>query len=160
MQLINIIHIAFSHLNLKKQSYLFRKGKPDDKGRNWLTLSYSACERQCSWEHLWRNFFRVLPTQSLTTSCQIWDFLPPCWGCLLTLWLEICAPNDKFGFSGDNCLNFLQYFACTILNDFFPPNKYWRKIHLPLLFKTLWLRTNSCYSILFSNLGTGHWPRG
>ena len=23
--------------------------------------------------------------------------------CLLTLYLEICEPNDKFGFSRDNC---------------------------------------------------------
>ena len=40
----------------------------------------------------------------LSTSCQIWDFLPSSWGCLLTLWLEICVPNYKF--------------ASTVLNDF------------------------------------------
>ena len=39
-----------------------------------------------------------------STCYQIWDFLPSCWGCLLTLWLKICVPNDRFGFSGDDCL--------------------------------------------------------
>ena len=39
----------------------------------------------------------------LSTFCQIWDFLPSCWSCQLTLWLEICVPIDKFGFSGNNC---------------------------------------------------------
>ena len=37
------------------------------------------------------------------TSSQIWDFLPSCWGCLQTLWLKICVPNDKFGFSENYC---------------------------------------------------------
>ena len=31
-----------------------------------------------------------------STSCQIWDFLPSCWGCLLTLWLEIPARSGIF----------------------------------------------------------------
>ena len=36
-------------------------------------------------------------------SCsQTWDFLLSCWGCFLTLWLEIDLANDKFDFSGDN----------------------------------------------------------
>ena len=38
-----------------------------------------------------------------STSCQTWDFLSSDWGFLLILWLEICVPNDKFGFSGDHC---------------------------------------------------------
>ena len=37
------------------------------------------------------------------TSRQIWDFLPSYWISFLILWLEICVPNDKFGFSRDNC---------------------------------------------------------
>ena len=35
--------------------------------------------------------------------CHIWDFLPSCLGLLLTMWLVICVPNDKSGFSKDNC---------------------------------------------------------
>ena len=38
-----------------------------------------------------------------STSCLIWDFLTSSWGCLLTLCLEICVPDDKVDFSGDNC---------------------------------------------------------
>ena len=38
-----------------------------------------------------------------STSYQIRNFLPSCWCCLLTLWLEICVHNNKFGFSGNNC---------------------------------------------------------
>ena len=54
-----------------------------------------------------------------TSSCQIWDFLPSCWGYLLTLWLEIYVPNDKLGFSGVIIkLNSQRNFACTVLNDF------------------------------------------
>ena len=37
-----------------------------------------------------------------STSSQIWDSLPSCWGCFLTLWVEICVPYVKFVFSGDN----------------------------------------------------------
>ena len=39
-------------MSLKKQSYYFRNVKPDVKGRNWLTLSYSARERPSSRELL------------------------------------------------------------------------------------------------------------
>ena len=53
---------------LKKQSYHFRKVKPDDKGRNWLTLSYCAGERTNSWGPLRRDFIGLLPTESLTAS--------------------------------------------------------------------------------------------
>ena len=71
-------------------------------------LCDDACERRSSWEFLQRSLFELslhphCKNILLSTSCQIWDFLPFCWGCLLTLWLEICAPNEKFGFSGDNC---------------------------------------------------------
>ena len=38
-----------------------------------------------------------------STSCQVWDFLPSCWGFLPALELEICIPNDKFDFSEGNC---------------------------------------------------------
>ena len=117
------------HLSLKNQSCHFRKVKPDDKGRNWLTLSYSARERRSSWEHLRRDFFGLLPTEFLTASTLSehlavsfqpdLGFLPFYWGCLLTLWLEICVFNNKFGFSGVIIkLNLLQNFACTVLNDF------------------------------------------
>ena len=52
-----------------------------------------------------QNLSPYPPCQDIlqSTSCLIWDFLPFCWSCLLTLWLKICVPNDKFGFSGDNC---------------------------------------------------------
>ena len=50
------------------QSYHFRKVKPDDKGRNLLTLSHSARERSSSWERLRVDFFGLLPTESLTAS--------------------------------------------------------------------------------------------
>ena len=52
---------------------------------------------------------------SQSTSFQIWNFLPSCWGCLLTLWLEICVPNDKFGFSGDNCKTCCEISLAQIL---------------------------------------------
>ena len=62
-----------------------------------------------SWERLRRDFFGHLPTEYLTTStylttssCQIWDFLLSCWGCLRILRLEICLLNDKFVFSEDD----------------------------------------------------------
>ena len=31
-----------------------------------------------------------------STFCQIRDFLLFCWGYLLTIWQEICVPDDKF----------------------------------------------------------------
>ena len=43
-----ILHQVIFHLNFKKQPYHFRKVKPDDRGRNWLTLSYGECERPSS----------------------------------------------------------------------------------------------------------------
>ena len=46
--------------SLKKQSYHFRNVKPDDKGRNWVTLSHSAHERPSSWEHFWGSFLGKL----------------------------------------------------------------------------------------------------
>ena len=48
----------------------------------------------------------------------------------------------------------LSYFA-SVLRQFsmiLSPNKKWRKIFFLLLSKTLELRINSCYSLLFSNL--------
>ena len=63
-----------------------------------------------------------------STSYQIRDFLPSSWGYLLTLWLEICVPNDKLGFSGDNCksLTFCEILLAQIWK-ILSPNK-WRKI--------------------------------
>ena len=63
-----ILHQVIFHLSVKMQSYHFRKVKPDDKSRNWLTLSYRAYERPSSWERLRRDFFGLLPTESLTAS--------------------------------------------------------------------------------------------
>ena len=79
--------------------------------RNWvhkMTLSNSESERESSWEE---ELFSDSCGQNLSlhprcqdivlsTSWQMWDFLPSCCGCLLTLWLEICPPNDNFVFSG------------------------------------------------------------
>ena len=62
------MHQIIFHLSFKKQSYHFRKVKPDNKGRNWLTLSYGAQEWPSSWECLHRDIFRLLPTESLTAS--------------------------------------------------------------------------------------------
>ena len=59
-----LLHQVIFHLKFKKLSYHFRKVKPDDKARNWLTLSYCACQRPSSWERLWRDFFGLLPTES------------------------------------------------------------------------------------------------
>ena len=74
-------------------------------------LCNDAHERQSSWEHLQRDFFWFLPIESLTVSTfsvhLAVNFQPDlrfsCWGCLLTLWLEICVPNYTFGFTGCNC---------------------------------------------------------
>ena len=61
-----------------------------------------------------------------STFNQIWDFLPSCWGCLLTLWLKTCVPNNNFGFSGDNCyiklpvkfcLHSFEWYSLQIIRD-------------------------------------------
>ena len=80
MQPINmIIHITSSHIvifhqSLKKQSYHFRKLKPDDKGRNRLTLPNCTRERQISSESFEREFFRLIPTESLTAFTLLGHF--------------------------------------------------------------------------------------
>ena len=61
---------------------------------NVLGETFSDCFRQNLSLH--SHFQDILQS----TSWQIWDFLPSCWGCLLTLWLQICTPNDKFVFCG------------------------------------------------------------
>ena len=85
-----------------------------------------------------------LPELGVSTSC---------WGCLLIQWLEICVPDDKFGFSGDSCW---RWTSCKILFAPFwmilSPNKSWRKICFPLLSKAFWLIIISCYGLLSSNL--------
>ena len=63
-----MLHQFIFHRSFKKQSYYFRKVKPDDKDGNWLTLSYRASERPSFWERLQREFFELLPTESLTAS--------------------------------------------------------------------------------------------
>ena len=71
------------------------------------------------------------------TSCNqlvIWDFLPACWGCLLTPFTEICVPNDKLDFSGDNyqiklpakfCLHSFEWFCLQISSN----TKYFSFLH-------------------------------
>ena len=54
-----LLHQVIFYLSLKKQSSHFRKFKPDDKVRDWLTLSYSARERPSSWERFRMDFFRT-----------------------------------------------------------------------------------------------------
>ena len=76
-------------------------------------LCNNAGARPISWERLRRDFFGFLPTESLIPSTSSGHlaviFLPAlgfsafCWGFLLALWLEICVPNDEFGFSWDFC---------------------------------------------------------
>ena len=88
-----ILRQVIFHLSLKKQSHQFREVKQDDKGGNWLTLAKIA--REGSWEHFredfsdsfWQNL-SLHPYCQVTlqsTSCQVWDFLPSCWGSLLIL---------------------------------------------------------------------------
>ena len=62
------LHQVIFYLSLKRQLYHFRKLKPDDKGRNWLALSYSARERPSSRECRRRDFFGIIPTDTLTIS--------------------------------------------------------------------------------------------
>ena len=93
-----ILYQVIFHLNLKKQSYHFRKVKPDNKSRKKL-IDFI---QQCTWktkflgtssEGLFLDSFQqnVLlhpHCQDIlqSTSYQIWDFLPSCWGCLLVAW--------------------------------------------------------------------------
>ena len=82
---------------------------------------------------------------------QIWVFQPSCLCRLLTLWLEICVPNDKFGFSGDNCQVKLPAKFWLQIIEF--SKKWWRKMLFFLfLFMASQSRINRCYCILFSNL--------
>ena len=64
---------------------------------DWLHLNFSSSFRQNLSSH--PHCQDIL----LSVSCQIWDFLPSCWGCLLAERHKICVPDDKFGFSRDNC---------------------------------------------------------
>ena len=86
-----------------------------------------------------------------STSCPIWDFLPSFWGCLRSLWFEICVPNDKFGFSRiivklpvKFCSRSFEWLCLQIRSD----TKYFSSLIQGLM----WSRINICYSILFSNL--------
>ena len=85
----------------------------------------------------------------------VWSgiFLPFCWSCLLTLWLENCVPNDEFCFSG--IIVKVKLPAKFCLHSFWrilSSNKQWWKIFFSFLSKALQSRNNSCYSIQFSNL--------
>ena len=120
-----ILHQVIFHLSFKKQSYHFRKVQPDDKGRNWLILSYSACERPSSWERLRRDFFGLLPTESLIASTLLGhlavNFLSDLGFSAFMLWLftDIVYPTINLAFHGIVVkLNFQQNFACTVLDDF------------------------------------------
>ena len=127
-----IIHIASSHLlfESKKQSYHFRKVKPDDKGGNRLTLSYNAREKPSSWERLRKDFFGLFPKESLTVSTLsehlAVNFLPDLGFSAFLLRLFIDSVVLKFVYLKINLAflwitvksNFLRNFACTVLNDF------------------------------------------
>ena len=118
-----ISHQVIFHLSLKNPSHLFRKVKPDDKGRNWLTLFYSARERPSSWQHLRRDFFGLLPTESLTASTLSGhlaiNFLSDLEfsAFLLRLFTDPVTWNFCTQRIIDK-LNFPQNFACTVLNGF------------------------------------------
>ena len=133
------MHQLIFHLSLKMQSSHFRKIKPDDKGRNWLTLYYTAREKPSSWEHLRRDFFGLLPTESLTAStlsehlavnflpdlrlfCLLFDFV------YCTRGLKFVYPTINLAFLGIIVkLNFLRKFTCTFWTILFP-NKRLRNI--------------------------------
>ena len=54
-----------------------------------------------------------------STSCQTWDFLLSCKRCLLTMWLEICVPNDNLVFLGIIVeVKHLANFSCPFFNAF------------------------------------------
>ena len=71
----------------------------------WKTKFLGTSSEGLFLDSFWQNLLPHPHCQEIlqSTPYQIWDFLLSCWGCLLTLWLEICVPNNKFGFSGDNC---------------------------------------------------------
>ena len=86
MQPIYIIHITPSHLSssLKKQSYPFRKVKPDGKGRNCRLYPTVHVKDQVL-GNIFRGTFsdsfrQNLPTHPhsqgilQSTSCQVWNF--------------------------------------------------------------------------------------
>ena len=132
-------------------------------------LCNDAYKRPNSWERFRRDFFGFCPTESITastlsghlaiksTSCQILDFLPSCWFCLLTLWPEIWVPNDKFAFlqlifklklSGKFCLHRFEWF-CLLIND----TKYFF-LYCP---RFLWSKVGSCYNHYHYNIVPPAW---
>ena len=117
------MHKVIFHLSLKKQSYHSRKVELEDKGRNWLTLSYSARERPSSQEHLPRDFLGLLLTEFLTASTLsghfVINFLPDMWFSAFFLRLFTDSVAGNLAFLGITVkLNVLWNFACTVLNDF------------------------------------------
>ena len=112
-------------------------------GYSWRSffkiLGNDVQERLGSWERLQRGFFRLLPTESLTTSILSGhlaiNFLPDLRFSASSLRLFIdsvtkdCVLNDKFGFSGDIVIVKLPAKICLHSTEwFFSPNKFWRKI--------------------------------
>ena len=89
---------------------------------HWL----SAREIPRSWKRLWRDIFR----QNLSshphcqdilqsTSCNIWDFLQSCWGCLHPWGLTFVYSKINLDFLGiKGKVNLLRFFSCTVLYDF------------------------------------------
>ena len=130
MQPINmIIHIASSYI-----SFEFKK-QPCQKGQTrWQGQKYFDFIQQCTWESkFWgtslEGLLGLLLTESLTTPTlsgyPAVNFLPGLGfsafllSCLLTLWPEICVPNDKFGFSWDNCSVKLPAKFCLLNFEWF-----------------------------------------
>ena len=124
----------------------------------WLTLFYRACERPNSWEHLQRDFFRLL-TESIsvfTLSGHLSvNILPDLrFFCLLVkviYWpcgLKCVYLMINLAFLGI----IVKLPALVQFWMILSPNKKWRKIFFPFLSKTFSLRINSNYCILCSNL--------
>ena len=140
--------------------------------RNRLTFSYSA-HGGIFLDSFWQN----LPLHShcqdnlQSTSCQIWSFLPPCWDCLLTLWLEICAPNNKFGFSGDKCqvklpikfcLHGFEWFCLQMNSDtkyFSPYPRYCDQglIVFIIYYSQIWNKKNATSLVIKSHGSPVYW---
>ena len=107
------MHQVIFYLSLKKQSYYFRKVKQDDKGRNWLTLSYSVRERPSSLKYLRRYFF-LTPSDRISHCTHIVRtfaviFLPD-------LGLKFVYPTINLTFLVI-IARVKRNFACTVLNN-------------------------------------------
>ena len=88
-----------------------------------MDTAEDARERPSSWERPRRNFFGLLPTESLTASTLSGylavDFLPDLGFStfLMRLCMKFVYPTIDLAFLGIK-LNFLRNFARTVFNDF------------------------------------------